>query len=180
MERISALHTLAARSGHLAGVAKVDVDRSGAWPDRLIADLIIMIGAVITGGGLWLLLLGGSAYYILSGIGYVTSGVLLWRRRQAGAWLAVAILAAAIAWAVWDAGLNYWAVSPRLFLPAGLAFMALLATLRFPANKSWRVAAHTAGVLGLLIGIQFAFAFVPHGVVSSPLSRPLVSAEQSR
>jgi len=40
--------------------------------------------------------------------------------------------------------------------------MALLATLRFPANKSWRVAAHTAGVLGLPIGIQFAFAFVPH------------------
>jgi hypothetical protein len=73
-----------------------------------------------------------------------------------------------------------WAVSPRLFLPAGLALMALLATLRFPANKSWRVAAHTAGVLGLLIGIQFAFAFVPHGVVYSPLSRPLVSAEQSR
>jgi hypothetical protein len=57
--------------------------------------------------------------------------------------------------------------------------MAMLATLRFPANKSWRVAAHTVGVLGLVIGIQFAFAFVPHAVVYRPLSRPLVSAEQS-
>ena len=155
MERISALHTL-------AGAERIDVDQGGAWPDRVIANLIIMIGAVIAGGGLWLLLRGGSAHYIVSGVGYVVSGVLLWRRRQAGAWLAVALLAATFAWAVWDAGLNYWAVSPRLFLPAGLAFVALLATLRFRANKSWRVTAHTAGVLGLLIGIQFALAFVPH------------------
>jgi glucose dehydrogenase len=128
----------------------------------VIANLIIMIGAVIAGGGLWLLLLGATPYYILSGTGYVVSGVLLWRRRQAGAWLTLALLAANLAWAIWDAGLNYWAVSPRLFLPAGLAFMALLATLRFTANKSWRVAAHVAGVLGLFIGIQFALAFVPH------------------
>jgi glucose dehydrogenase len=161
VERISALHTLAARSGQLA-----DAER-------------VMIGAVIAGGGLWLLLLGGTPYYILSGTAYVVSGVLLWRRRQAGAWLAVALLAATLAWAVWDAGLDYWAVSARLFLPAGLALMALLATLRFPANKSWRVAAHTTGVLGLLIGIQFAFAFVPHRAVDGPLSRPLVSVEHS-
>jgi glucose dehydrogenase len=179
VERISALHTLAARSGHLAGAERVDVDRSGASPDRVIANLIIMIGAVLAGGGLWLLLLGGTPYYLLSGTAYVVSGVLLWRRRQAGAWFAVALLAATLVWAIWDAGLNYWAVSTRLFLPAGLAFMALLATLRFPANKSWRAAAHTAGVLGLLIGIQFAFAFVPHRAVHSALSRPLVSAEHS-
>jgi len=172
VERISALHTLAARSAHLAGAERIDVDRGGAGPDRVIANLIIMIGAVVAGGGLWLLLLGGTAYYILSGTAYVVSGVLLWRRRQAGAWLAVALLAATLAWGVWDAGLNYWAVSPRLFLPAGLAFIAMLATLRFPANKSWRVAAHTAGVLGLVIGIQFAFVFVPHKAVHSPLSRP--------
>lgn len=129
----------------------------------MIGGLIVMLGAVLAGGGLWLLMLGGTPYYILSGTGYVGCGVLLWRRRQAGAWLAVALLAATLAWAVWEVGLNYWALSPRLLLPAGIALMALLATLRFPENKAWRVAAHTAGVLGLFIGVQFAFAFVPHG-----------------
>ena len=65
-------------------------------------------------------------------------------------------------------------------LPACLAFLALLATLRFPANKSWRTAAHTAGVLGLLIGVQFALAFVSHGGVHNLLPPSLVSAGQSR
>jgi hypothetical protein len=90
VERISASHTLAARSGHLAGAERVDVDRSGARPDQVTANLIIMIGAVIAGGGLWLLLRGGTPHYILSGTAYVVSGVQLWRRRPAGPWLAVA------------------------------------------------------------------------------------------
>jgi hypothetical protein len=68
--------------------------------------------------------------------------------------------------AVEQVGVNYWALLPRILPPAGLAFLALLATLRFAATKSWRIAAHTGGVLCLLIGVQFAFAFVPHGTPS--------------
>ena len=155
------------------------IDRRGIWAGRLIGGAIAAIGSVLAAGGLWLILLGGSLYYLMSGIGYVVVGVLLWRRRPAGAWLAVALFAAAVVWALWEAGLNYWALFPRVLLPASLAFIALLVTLRFPANKSWRVAAHTAGVLWLLIGVQFAFAFVPHGAVYSPPSRPFLSAEHS-
>jgi len=84
------------------------------------------------------------------------------------------VFAASVAWALWEVGFNYWALSPRVLLPTGLAFLALVAALRFPANKSWRIAAHTAGVLGLLIGFQLAFAFVPHGTVHTLPSRPFV------
>jgi glucose dehydrogenase len=164
------VHTLAVRSRDFADAERTNIDRRGARAGAVIGSLVATIGALLTGDGLWLLMLGGSAYYILLGIGYVASGVLLWRRRAAGAWVAVALFAATVAWALWEVGLNYWAVSPRVLLPAGLAFLALLATLRFPANKSWRVAAHTAGVLGLLIGMQSALAFVPHGDASSPPS----------
>ena len=75
----------------------------------------------MSGGGLWLLMLGGSPYYIVSGIAYVVSSVLLWRRRPTGAWLAVAVFAATVAWALWEVGFNYWALFPRVLLPAGLA-----------------------------------------------------------
>jgi glucose dehydrogenase len=170
MERINELHTLAVRSKDFADAQRSNLDRRGARAGGVIGSLVAIIGALLTGDGLWLLMLGGSAYYILIGIGYVASGVLLWRRRAAGAWVAVALFAATVAWALWEVGLNYWVLYPRILPPTGLAFLALLATLRFPTNKCWRVAAHIAGVLGLLIGIQFAFAFVPQGAAHSSLS----------
>ena len=168
-----------AGSGHSARAGRVNADQRGARVGRVVGAVIAAIGVVLAGGGLRLFMLGGSPYYIVSGIGYVVSGVLLWRRRPAGAWLAVAVFAGTVAWALWEVGFNYWALFPRILPPAGLAFLALLATLRFPASKSWRIAAHTAGVLGLLIGVQLAFAFVPHGTVHTLRSRPFVASEQS-
>ena len=158
--------------------AKV-LDRRGIWAGRLLGGVIAAIGAVLAAGGLWLILLGGSLYYLMSGIGYVVVGVLLSRRRPAGALLAVALLAPTLAWALWEAGLDYWALFPRVLLPAGLALLALLAALRFPGNESRRVTASVAGALALAIAVEFAFAFVPHGVVQNAPSRAFVFAEKS-
>jgi glucose dehydrogenase len=180
VEQVSTLQTLVAGSGDSALARRVDAEQRGARLGRVVGAVIAALGIVLAGGGLWLLILGGSSYCSVSGIAYVVCGVLLWRRRPAGAWLAVAVFAGAVAWALWQVGFNYWALFPRILPPAGLAFLALLATLRFPANKSWRIAAHTAGVLGLLIGVQFAFAFVPHGTVHTLPSRPFATSEQSR
>ena len=155
------------------------LDRRGIWAGRLLGGVIAAIGAVLAAGGLWLILLGGSLYYLMSGIGYVVVGVLLSRRRPAGALLAVALLAPTLAWALWEAGLDYWALFPRVLLPAGLALLALLAALRFPANESRRVTASVAGALALAIAVEFAFAFVPHGVVHNAPSRAFVFAEKS-
>jgi quinate dehydrogenase (quinone) len=179
VEQVNTLQRLVTGSRDSARAQRVDAEQRGARVGRVVGAVIAALGLTLAGGGLWLLMLGGSAYYILSGIGYVVSGVLLWRRRPAGAWLSVAVFAATVAWALWEVGFSYWTLFPRVSLPAGLALLALLATLRFPANKSWRIAAHTAGVLGLLIGSQFAFAFVPHGTVHTLPSRPFVSPEPS-
>ena len=154
-------------------------DRRGIWAGRLMGGAIAAIGAVFAAGGLWLILLGGSHYYLTSGIGYVAVGVLLSRRRPAGALLAVALLPTTLAWALWEAGLDYWALFPRVLLPAGLALLALIAALRFPANESRWVTASVAGALALAIAVEVAFAFVPHGVVQNAPSRAFVLAEKS-
>jgi glucose dehydrogenase len=166
---MNAFNSLGARSGHSAGVERAEINRRGVRTALVSGGLIITIGAMLAGKGLWLVMLGGTPYLILGGIAYLASGAQLARRRPAGAWLVLALFGASIPWALWEAGLNYWALVPRIFLPACLAFLALLAALRFPANKSWRATAHLAGVLGLIIGLQFAFAFVPHGGVHSLL-----------
>ena len=76
-------------------------------------------------------------------------------------------------------GARLLALFPRVLLPAGLALLALLAALRFPANESRRVTASVAGALALAIAVELAFAFAPHGVVHNAPSRAFVFAEKS-
>jgi glucose dehydrogenase len=147
MEQTTTLPAVAVPGGDSQAADRRYVERRGVLAGRLVGGVIAAIGAVLAGGGLWLVLLGGSPYYALSGLGYVMSGVQLWRRRPAGAGLAVALLGATVCWGVWEAGLNYWALFPRVFVPAGLGLLALLATLRFPANNLRRVAAVASAVL---------------------------------
>jgi quinate dehydrogenase (quinone) len=152
---------------------------TGAWAGRVIGSITGAIGALLAGGGLWLLVLGGSTYYVLAGIGYVVAGALLWRRRAAGAWLVLALLGITICWALWEVGLDYWGLFPRVFLPAGLAQLALAAALRFPTNGSRRAMAIAASVVAVALMAEFGTAFFPNGVVRNAPARPFVAAPTS-
>ena len=158
---------------------RTTASRKGIWAGRALGAVIGVVGALLTGGGIWLLVLGGSLYYVLAGIGYLVAAVLLWRRRAAGAWLVLALLGPTIGWAFWEVGLDYWALFPRIFLPAGLASLALVGVLLFPGDGSRRAIAIAAGVVALAMAIDFGMAFVPHGVVRNTGTRPFAAAPQS-
>ena len=76
----------------------------------------------------------------------------------------------------WEAGVDYWRSSPRLLRPARTP-RALSPYV--PGNELRRVTASVAGALALAIAVEFALAFVPHGVVQNAPSRAFVSAEKS-
>jgi quinoprotein glucose dehydrogenase len=99
---------------------------AGLWAARAVGVLFILIGLVLAVGGAWLVALGGSPYYVAAGIGLVVSGVLLWRARPLGAWLYVAIFAGTVVWALWEVGLNGWALLPRVFAPMVLLLAVIL------------------------------------------------------
>ena len=121
-------------------------------------------GAVLAAGGLWLLTLGGSSYYVLAGVGYLVAGALLWRRRAAGAWLMLALLSVTIGWALWEVGADYRALFPRVLLPAGLAMLALAGARRFAANDRRSTMAFAAILLTIAIAVFIGMAFQQHGV----------------
>ncbi len=174
MELTKTLPTLAARESD-----RRDIGRQGVLAGRILGGAIAFIGTVFALGGLWLVLLGGSPYYLLAGVGYVVTGVLLWNRRASGAWLSLGLFGATLGWAVWEAGWYYWALFPRVLLPAGLALLALLVSLRFPQNNSRRAAAGIATALVLLIAAELGFAFVPHNVIDRSPLRPFIPAPKS-
>ena len=121
----------------------------------LLGGLLALIGAILTIGGAWLAIVGGSLYYLLAGLGLVASGVLLIRGRPWGAWLYLIVFALTVLWALWEVGLDGWALIPRVFGPAVLAILVVLALpLLLPARWRWRSAFGAAGaiVLALLAG----------------------------
>jgi quinoprotein glucose dehydrogenase len=100
---------------------------AGGWAVLLLGLVLALIGLVLTIGGAWLALLGGSPYYVLAGLGLLVSGVLLARRRALGAWIYIAVFGLTVLWALWEAGLNGWALVPRVIAPAVLLVLVLAA-----------------------------------------------------
>ena len=119
----------------------------------LVGALLALIGLVLTAGGVWLAALGGSVYYLLAGLGLAAAGGLLILGRPLGAYLYLGVFAATVLWALWEVGLNGWALVPRIIGPAVLAILVLLILpLLEPGRWRWsRAVGAAAGVLALLI-----------------------------
>lgn len=120
--------------------------RPGARP-WIICIIVLIIGLALTVGGVWLLTLGGSAYYLVAGLALLLSAGLLWAKRSAAQWVMALVLIATLAWSLYEAGLNFWQLEPRLVMPAVLGILLLLPWVRrklFPlaraANLSLAVA----------------------------------------
>ena len=153
--------------------------RARTIPVLLLGGLLALIGAVLTAGGSWLAAIGGSIYYLLAGLGLVASGVLLVRSRLLGAWIYVGIWVLTVIWALWEAGLNGWALIPRVVGPSVLLVLVLL-LLPILARWRWRTALGvSATVVGLLVVSAFAISRVnqPYigalpGVIASTTADP--------
>ena len=57
------------------------------WPLVAIGVIFILVGLPLVIGGAWLLMLGGSFYYLPAGLAFVASGALLVLGRPLGAWI---------------------------------------------------------------------------------------------
>lgn len=127
------------------------------WPALIFGTVVGLIGIVLAVGGGWLATLGGSLYYLPTGLAMMASGYLLVRSRMAGAWLYIAIVAATILWAFFDAQTNLaWALVPRIFAPVILLIVTfpVMATLTRAPHR-WRNAGIAVGVTVVATGLLF-------------------------
>ena len=116
---------------------------------RLLAAFLLLVGATLLAGGAWLIAIGGSPYYLLSGGATAASGILLWRRDRRGSWLYGAMLAVTLGWELWESGLDLWALAPRLIGPGVIGLCLLLPRVQtqlgpHPLSCRWRLLAGTA------------------------------------
>ena len=79
----------------------------------LTALVLAAIGIVLGGGGVWLIVLGGSWYYLVAGIGFVLTAYFLLRRQALALWTYAAVVTGSIIWAVWEVGFDWWQLGAR-------------------------------------------------------------------
>src|SRR4051795_5109163 len=77
------------------------------------AGVIGLIGLIILIGGIWLVSLGGSAYYLLCGAAIIATAVLLFQRKRAALWLYAAVILLTVIWAIAEIGFDWWQLAPR-------------------------------------------------------------------
>ena len=101
-------------------------ESSRSYPKpRFLSVVIGLIGVALVLQGLPLVQAGGSLYYLLAGITLAAVSVLLFRGDDRGAKLYGIFLAITYLWALYEAGLDAWALMPRvaMFTVLGLWFV---------------------------------------------------------
>lgn len=107
------------------------MNKSNTYPKpRVLAIVVVVIGILLLWQGALLLLAGGSLYYALSGIVLVTSGGLLFQGDARGAQLYGIFLLLTYVWALYETGLDAWALMPRVAMFTVLGLWLVIPRVR--------------------------------------------------
>lgn len=94
--------------------------------------LFLLLGIVLTIGGIWLLAVGGSPYYVVLGVALLLVGGLLKKQRHMANGLYALLLVGSMAWALWESGLSWWPLATRM----GMLLVLALPLLIFIGRKN--------------------------------------------
>ena len=138
----------------------------------LTAALIAIIGLVLTGGGGWLLSLGGSPYYLVTGLAFLATAILLFRRSAAALWLYALIVLGSLGWAIWEVGFDWWQLGPRGGVIVLLGLWLMLPAIRRPLGfASPTGMPYPASPLPLAVASLVAIAVAGYSMTQDPHDR---------
>jgi quinoprotein glucose dehydrogenase len=135
----------------------------------LTAIVFALIGLVLGGAGGWLVALGGSPYYLLTGIAFLVTALLLHRRNAAALWLYGAIILLSLAWAVYEVGFDWWQLGPRGGIIVLLGLWLMLPAIRRPLGFVSPTGLHyPAGLLPLVVGVVISVGVAGYAMTQDP------------
>src|SRR5690348_928534 len=125
------------------------------WAATILALVMAIIGVVLTIGGIWLVALGGSIYYLIAGVAMLASAWFLFRGRMLGAWIYIALFILSAIWGFAESRGNAWAMVPWLVAPLVILVWTLLVmpTLTPREGRRWGYAWG-----GVALGVVFVAA----------------------
>jgi len=124
----------------------------------ITAILFGLVGLALAAGGIQLVWLGGSFYYLLAGAGFLLTAVLLFKRRPAALWLYAALVLCSLTWAIWEVGFDWWQLGPRggVIILLGLWLLAVWSCRRLGPSGGSRFAQSLPLAVAVVLSIAVA------------------------
>lgn len=124
----------------------------------LTALFMLVLGALMSIGGAYLALLGGSWYYLVAGVGLLVAAALVFTRRRAAIWLYAVLLLGTLLWTLYEVRFDWWQLAPRidLWCLLGLWLILPFVNRHIGARLAWRDGASGLLGLGLVAGALMA------------------------
>ncbi|MEB3753669.1 glucose/quinate/shikimate family membrane-bound PQQ-dependent dehydrogenase [Acinetobacter sp. MD2(2019)] len=126
------------------------------------AVVLAVIGLILLGGGLYLGALGGSIYYVITGLVLLIAAILLVRRSANALWMYAALMLGTTVWGIWEVGTDFWGLTPRLGILGVLGVW-----LCFPIATRG-VQAVAAARKGLAATLVFAILVMVYSIFNDP------------
>lgn len=142
------------------------------WSVSFLVLLVTGLGLTIP--GLYLMSLGGSRYYTIAGLLTLVSAVLVLYRRSLGIHLFWLIFLGSVVWAIWEVGLDGWALMPRLVFLAIISLWLVLPAISTGVKRG-ATRFGLAALLATLLGLSWAIAIssLRHGSATLALAQPV-------
>ncbi len=136
----------------------------------LTATIFLLLGLALSGGGAWLLALGGSAFYLLAGIMLVITAVFLYRRSVLALAVHGLLIVIALVWAISEVGFDWWQLGPRGGLLILLGLWLLLPPIsRRLGNRDVRQGARgTAMTWALALPVIVSIGIAGYSMTQDP------------
>ena len=129
--------------------------------NRLLALLLLLIGGGLVWLGGALILAGGSLYYLPVGLALIAVAWLLWQQSARALGLFGAIWGGTFVWALWESGMDGWALAGRLGLLSTIGLWLLTPWVRrslgAPGATLLTRGLLLAAIAGLVGGTAFIF-----------------------
>lgn len=126
----------------------------------LLSIILALSGVALSAGGLWLILLGGSWYDFIIGLGFLVTAVALRARRPIALFLYTAIILGSLAWAIHEVGFDWWSLVPRGGVIVLLGVLLLIA--------AWREGLWWGGKLALSVSLVISLAAALYAMMNDP------------
>jgi len=128
----------------------------------VLIAILAVVGVTLFAGGAILIAAGGSPYYVAAGLAVLAAAIALVRRSGTAVVIYAGLLMATLLWSLWEAGLDGWALAPRLLGPAfvGILFLTPPVRRRSGAAGPWWIAGPVLAI-AVVICLSAALAVYP-------------------